>query len=371
MRTVADIDRWNAAIVQPSIKLATEVVLLRTDGSSEVLPVSDGNVVQDATAAVRGSADITVPGEDWVPHDATDDLAPYGNEIQPYRGIVYPDNTRELVSLGIYGIRTTSDVSSGSEVSTSLTCLDRSQRLIDAYIEDPLQIAAGTPIGEAILSVAQGGWSDVPYDSNLPTATALTLPKVVAAEGDDRWELIQGLASAIGMVVYFDSFGKLTLRTYSAAGVVASVTDGEGGVLIEVSRDWTQDDAFNKVIVTGENTSTSAVYRGVATDDDPNSPTRYGGPFGQKPRFWSSPYVGSNDAAQDAATSILAQELGTLASVSFQQVPNPALEPEDTVYVRREVAGVNENHILDSVAIELGPEGSMDCVTRQRTIVSV
>jgi hypothetical protein len=170
------------------------------------------------------------------------------------------------------------------------------------------------------------------------------------------------------MVLYFDGDGILTLRPYADAGVVATLSEGEGGVLLSATRGWSRTNAFNRVVATGENTDSSAVYRAVATDDNALSPTYYFGDFGKVPRFYDSPYIGSNDQAQDAANAILAQELGTAANVSFGIVPNPALEPEDTVYVKRERAGIDERHIIDSLSIGLGASESMSGTTRERLV---
>lgn len=360
-------DRWLPAITG-SHRVATIARVFDPVGDWTDVPLVEGTVTLDATAAVRGRCDLTVEDADWLPVGTDDRLAPYGSEINLRRGVVFPDGSTETVSLGWFGIEDTEITDDGSGVGVRVTGLDRAERLSKAKFEDTFQVLSGTPFPEAILDLAQAVWVDVPYDPDLLSASAISIGRNITAQpGDDRWEFMQGLATALGMTLFFDGDGQLCLRRYAPDGVVAEVTDGEDGVLVSVSRAWSRTTAFNRVIVTGENTDT-AVFRGVATDDNPASPTYFYGPFGQVPRFWSSPDIYSDDQAEDAARSILDQEIGTAATVQFGMVPNPALEPEDTVHVRRTVAGVDENHVLDQVTIGLGATEEMSCQTRERLV---
>lgn len=363
MRNVSP--EW-ASIIAREHRVATLARVHSPDGSVADLPITDGSVTLESTTAIRGRCSVTLNGLDWVPTDATDRLAPYGAELELGRGVFHDDGSEEIVPLGWFGVETVDVEDDGLTVVVS--GLDRANRMSLAKFEDPILIPGGTVISEAILFLAQAAWPDVPYDPDLPGMTSSTLPAIQAAEGDDRWEVMQGMATAMGMVLFFDGDGLLTLRPYADAGRVAEFVEGDGGLLISASRNWSRTDAHNKWIVTGENTDEDEVYRGVAVDDDPLSPTNYNGDFGKCPDFWSSPYVASDEQAQDAAESRKAQEIGTASNVSFGSVPNPALEPEDTIFVKRERAGINEEHILDSVTIGLAATESMSCTTRERTV---
>ncbi|MGH3029286.1 MAG: DUF5047 domain-containing protein [Gaiellaceae bacterium] len=126
----------------------------------------------------------------------------------------------------------------------------------------------------------------------------------------------------------------LTLVDDGSLGIVP--LDPTGGTLLETGKQWSRQGAFNRVIVTGESTSTdTAPPRAVATDDDPNSPTYYFGPFGKVPRFYSSEFITTAEQAADAAAGILANELGTTQQVSFGAVADPTLEPSDLVRLAR------------------------------------
>lgn len=363
-------DRWASSINKPH-RLETKVTLLDTTGGETVLTPIAGQVTLDVTAAIRGRVDLTFAESSDVPVAVTDLLAPYGNEIKVERGLRYLDGTVELVPLGVFGIEDASTSDRGGELETRVSGLDRARRIERALFEQPLEIAAGSTASEIILSVVQGAYPDVSYAEGLESVSAAELPKVIAAEGEDRWAFAQGLAQAIGCVLYFDNQGVLTLRPYAPGESEAAVTLSEGDVLIEVERDWSREATYNRFIVTGENSDEDAVYRGVATDSNPASPTYYGGPFGAAPRFWSSPYIVSDEQAQDAAEAMLAQELGTLSSIAFQAVPNPALEPLDQIIIKRKRMGLTANAcVLDSVSIGLGPEDSMTGQTREVLVAS-
>jgi len=370
MRPVSS--NWAAGISQ-SYKLAVKAELILNQsgsGTSVDLPIQEGSITLDGKADIRGTMDITLEGDAWVPLTQPGGLSPYGNEVRISRGLTYPNGTTEYVTLGVFGIEDADVDDSGSDLRTVVSGLDRARRIQIAEFEEPYQIAAGTEIDSAILDCVQSCWPGVPYSTGFTSTTALTLPRVLAAEGDDRWAFVQGLAQSIGLALFFDGDGVLTLKAVGVSAPVASVVDGDGGVLTQASKSWSRESAFNRVIATGENTDSGAVYRAVATDDDPTSPTYYYGPFGQAPRFYNSPYIQSTAAAQDAANAILAQELGTSSSINFGMVPNPALEPGDTVYVRRDRAGVDGNHILDSVTIGLSAGDAMSATTREKLVNS-
>jgi hypothetical protein len=357
------------AAVSGSHRVATVARVHRADGTWDDIPVTEGSVTLDATAAVRGRCDIRVEGTDWVPTDSSDRLAPFGNEIELRRGLYLPDGSTETVGLGWFGIEDADITDDGAGAGTRVAALDRADRISKAKFEDVFQLASGTPFTTGIREIVEAVWVECPFMDGFDSVSSISIGRNITAQpGDDPWEFCQGLAVALGMSLFFDGDGVLTLRRYAEQGVVANLTEGSDGVLLTAARQWSRTNAFNRVIATGESTET-AVYRGVATDDNPLSPTYYYGPFGKCPRFYSSPDIYSDAQAQDAADAILAQEIGAASTVSFGLVPNPALEPEDTVRVTRGSVGVDENHVIDSVTVGLAATEQMSGVTRERLVL--
>lgn len=353
--------------------LATLVEVLVDGLVVDVLTdVTNGEVTLDAGAASRGRLTLDVVGtDDLIPTAFTDSLAPNGTELRVSRGIEFADRT-ELVRLGIYRIDRTSTTSDASEVH--IEALDRSGRYIDAAFEEAGQVASGTSPTGAIFQVL------LPVEPNLSpnnntarfASTEVLLPALAFEEGQDRWAFCQGIATAIGCELYHDRNGVLVLRPIPVgADPVATIAEGEGGVLLGAERDWDRSPVYNRIIVTGENTSNPTTPpRGVATDDDPRSPTYYFGRFGQKPYFWSSSYISTDVQAADAASGILARTTGEPDVISFGAIVDPAREPGDVIELTRERLGlVHEAHVLDTVSIPLSSDGEMSGTTRATSVL--
>jgi hypothetical protein len=351
--------------------------LLRTAAGVETeLPtVTAGSVSCDQGAAIRRTLDLTVMDDpddptliDLIPDSPSALLTPYGNEIDVQRGLYYPDGTVEYVRLGMFRISAVEVADTGEALELKVTGADRAARLIDARFEDTALLQSGLNIRDVLITVLQAGYPDLPYNfASFSGVTSSITPGWNA--GDDRWAWCQSLATAFGMELFFDADGTCTLRPISQAssGSVAwELSDGEDGNLLTVSRRWHREGTYNRVIATGESTDPAvAPARGVATDTTPTSPTYYFGPFGKTPRFYSSPFISTAQAAADAAAAILSGELGTTQEINFSATVNPALEVGDVVRINRERIGItDEDHVLERLTIPLSAEASMSGTTR-------
>jgi hypothetical protein len=363
VRTVSA--EWEAALAAP-YELATRLTVIEGDGTeTELTSGLEGAVTLDATSAIRGRVDLTFITEDLdlIPRVPTDLLAPYGNEIRVERGITYADGDTELVSLGVFGIYEVSINDTGSALDVRIIGMDRSKRVADARFEGPYSIASGTSAITALLAVITAAYPQV--DTSIEVPTLLTLPSMIAEEGDDRWSFALSIAAAIGMELYFDGDGALALRPIPGGAAVAEIVEGEGGTLLSAQRSWNREGTYNGVIATGENVSAEAApVRGSAVDLDPDSPTYWYGAFGRVTRFYSSPFLTTDAQAADAAAAILAQEKGTTQQVEFSALPNPALEPGDVVRLTRERVGIDEDGVIESLTIPLDAAGVMSGRTR-------
>lgn len=377
MRPVSD--RWADAIRTPH-RIAVRATLL--DGSTETpLPtVTEGSVTLDANAAIRGRLDLTVVDDpddetltlEIVPDAATSPLAPYGNEVKVERGLYYPDGTEEMVTLGIFRIDETETVDTADGLAVRITGYDRSARVIDGRFEQAGQIAAGTGYVAAILATVQAVYPFVVY--NLASSPFTHISPRAWEAGGDRWAFAQGIASDLGMELYFDGDGTLILRpvpTALAANAVLSIAEGEDGVLLSASRRWTRQGAYNKIIASGESSNPDVPpVQGSAADMNPLSPTYFYGRFGQVPAFYVSQHLETVAMCNDAAAAQLARQIGTTQQISFGMIPNPALEPSDVVYVKRARAGIGEDetygeaHVIDTLTIPLTADQPITGTTR-------
>ena len=330
----------------------------------EGVAATAGQVSYDRTAERLARCSVTVADPLRVPVASDDVLTPFGYELKLWRGIVLPTGT-EYVPLGVFPIQ--SSQVDGVTLVSSLTCEDRSRLVSDARFEDDYQIAAGTNYATAIEDLISDGVTGLDY--NL-TPTSYTTPLLTFAAQSDRWSAAQQMAKSIGMEILFDGNGVCVTRPEPSfeASPVASIAEGVNLTNLAVALD--RSTAYNRVIATSNNASGGDVYRGVATDDDPQSPTYYFGPFGKKPRFYSSEFIASDNQASSAAAAILAANLGVARSINFEAVPDPRLECSDVVQITRTAFDVDDLHIIDSMTIGLGADTAMTAISRTQQVAS-
>lgn len=349
----------------------TVVVVQVLDGVTgqilrEITTVENGGVTLDASAAIRGRCDITLIDDgfqDLIPATPRDMLAPYGNELRIGRGVRFPDGTAEAVSLGVFRMRQVATEDIGSAATIHITGLDRWSRLVDARFEAMYVVPGGTNVITAIRNIAQDAWPGIPTDLG---TTNYTTPQRIAERGTDRDAIMQDLARSIGSELYFDGTGTLVRRPIALATDNSRwiITEGDGGALLSAGRAWDSERVYNKVIASGEPLDDTPPVCAEAWDDNPMSPTYYHGPFGKRPRFYVSQMLTSTQQAADAAAGILAGAIGTSQQVSFEQLVDPTMEPGKVVQIMRERLGLEEKHVLDTLAIPLDARETMTARTR-------
>jgi len=332
------------------------------------IAVSAGTITRDRRAGQYGRVTGLVVNEpDLVPTTPASELGPAGFEVQLWRGVRFPNGDEELVPLGIFPIQ---DAAVDDEsLSTTIEGIDRSQRISDAKLETDRTYAAGTFLGLQLVVLCLEVIPGLLFDVDGATGDEAS-PLVAFPAQSDRWtDIVMKVSQARGWEAYFDGVGKFILRdepSLLTSEPVAEISEGESGVLLTASLAWTRRHSFNRAIVTGSNAAATATFRGVATDNDPASPSYYFGRFGPKPYFVNSPLVTSNASAAKAAKAILVAKQGVAKSLSFGAIPNPAIEPGDVVTVRRARLTLDEPVIVDTITIGLGPEDSMSCEVRSR-----
>lgn len=355
-----------------------EQTITATDGEDN--KVLSGSVTLDSDAGARGRISLTVAGiGDMVPTDAASLLNVYGNEIRGYRGIKTAADTY-LVPLGVFLIdrSTASDPNDGGTVVT-VSGRDRAGSFIspEGGFEAAGQVASGTEAGQAMVDILLEADPDLDYDADAFAALVVPLPLVNFEEGGDRWGFVSGIATACGHELFFDRTGRATIQPIPQAtedSWVADISDGEGGTLLSIERDWDRSRVINRWTVTGQNPSndvSSAVPRGVAVDDNSASPTYYygqntsGKTFGRRSNSYDNSFITDSTQAADAARGLLARTIGAPDSISLSAICDPARSPSDVVNVERSRVGLNGAvHILDQVEIPLDPEGEMTLSTR-------
>lgn len=338
-----------------------------TSGTYPNLPISGGEVAVDGTSQVRRTATLTVHPAYW-PATVTDLLAPFGSEALIEYGIVLPSGVTEWVPLGRFSLDSTSrqrPLSGDGAVAVKL--VDRSQRVAEDRFEAPIQTVSGATVVAEIRRLIQDSIGTG------VTVTDLTGSTQVAAQVEidrERWkDGVEALADSIGAEVFFDVTGNGVIRlqpTLANSPVWTITTSATDSILLTATDTLTREGVYNKVVASGQRSDgTPPVYAAVA-DTDPTSPTLYGGPFGKKPRFYSSAFLTTVPQCTAAASALLERVRGTGVQIQLEQLVNPALDAGDVITVVQ--AGGTTTHIIDKVNIPLGPDGTQKIETRSNDL---
>lgn len=352
---------WAAAVTQPHRVVTRVDVLYGGDTIASDLAVTAGTVTMNRGSQIRGRIDLTLAEPLLLPNDASDPLAPFGAELVVQRGIRLPDGTEWLVPWGVFGIQT-SRADRRTKV-TDLSGLDRFQAVADAGLDAELTITAGTNTVAAIQTLLLAALPSLTFRA---VETTITTPAIVIPLDADPVAKAIELAQSCGCEVYMAHDGVCEIALEPVADdPVAVISEGAGGVLVDLAVNLDRADAVNQVTVTGNNSTNAAKVQGTATDLNPLSPTAWDGPFGRKPLRVSSTLAASNAGALAEAQARLARSSGVPMQIEFQAVPNPALVCSDAItLVATDL--VNAVHVLDEIVMPLAADGgAVRCRTRK------
>lgn len=315
-------------------------------------------------------------GTQIVPTGPDSLLAPYGNELRVWSGMVFPDKTEEYVPVGT--LRITKIVAKYPYVTVTLN--DRAWIVQGAALEDSYTIPAGTNYSEAIQALLVAAYPQATYD--IPVVSDAT-PLIVIDAFEDPWKHLQDMAVAVGHQLFFTPMGVCVMRpeqdfvdldpvwTYDGkpnANIPYDPNDWANLALYDQEHTWDTEGVFNAVVAIGENASNSVPARGIAYDTDPTSPTLYGGRFGKRLTPVSNSLLTSNGQAEVFARTTLQGMVGLAESLTIPAIPHPALECDDSIKVIRPELGINTIHQIDHLTVPLR-RGTQTIDTRLRRSV--
>jgi uncharacterized protein DUF5047 len=332
------------------------------DPTPVTVPIEEGRVTCDRTSQVRRAGHVAIPWSLRAGEDLGLDLRtlPLGGYATLWRGVRYSDGSTEDVKLGV--LRVESVTWRTPEGSASLELADRMAQVRDEPFTVPLAVV-GMRAADAAIAVVQPV-----FGASVSYAKPNDPPSVM---GDtvftgQRTEALTTLEQAGNGESYFDADGGFVYDVRAGEGdPVWTVDAGQDGVMIEAEESLDRTGVYNGVLVTGQDTATQAPVYGLATDDDPASPTRWGGPFGHVAMLATS-QVGTAAEAQANAQSLLGLRLKLTRNLTVTAAPNPALEAGDIIAVVFP-DGRTEEHLIDSVTVDLAT-GAQAIGTRSRFV---
>ncbi|WPO74035.1 DUF5047 domain-containing protein [Streptomyces sp. KN37] len=339
--------------------MATRVQLFLTDGRVVDLDHTGGSVTVDRGQAIRRTCTVTCADPSLIPRTPTDQLATYGARLRVARGVEYGDGTSELVPLGVFRLDSVDgDVTDGpvNLQGKGLECAVADDKFTEPYR------ATGTVVG-AVTALIQ---RSLPEADVLSTITDTPIGSRTFDVEADPWAGAQEIAAAAGAEVYTNADGVFVIATLPdllTTEPIWAIEAVEGGVYISGNRAMSSDDVYNGVLARGENTSDDAPpVSALVVDNDASSPTYWGGPFGRRPKFYSSSTLTTVNACTQAAGLELAKAKAPNASGDISSLPNPALEPGDVLRVTHP-DGSRELHQVASFSVPLDEGGDFPIMT--------
>jgi hypothetical protein len=352
-------DRFLARLAE-SHNPVTLVQLFLTDGRVVEIPHTGGSVTADRGQATRRTCTVTCPDPSLIPRVPADELAAYGARLRISRGVEYGNpNDVELVPLGVFRLDSADgDVSEGP---VTLQGKDLSAIIADDKFTAPYRVT-----GTVVSGISELILRSIPDAEIVSQITDIPIGSRTFDVEGDPWAGVQEIAAAAGAECYPDADGVFRIAVLPdllTTTPVWAIEAVEGGVYIKASRGMSSDGVKNGWLARGENTSDNvAPVSYLATDNDPNSPTYWGGKFGRRPGFHSSSTLITTAACQNAATLKLAQAKAPNATGDISSLPNPALEPGDVLRVTHE-DGSRELHQVAAFTVPLDLGGDFPIST--------
>jgi hypothetical protein len=347
------------ASVRESHRVSSAATIYPVEGPPVAASIISGSLRLDRSARVRRSGSIVCA------FDLEDDLdfvreLPFGGYVKLERGLLYPDGRLERPTLAYLRVNTVSW--SELEGQVTLELADRMAQVQDDVFRSPW--APRTTATQAIVDAVYAVFKDsIGYHVSTDPGTEPVLTDSVFES--DRAQAIGDLASSVAATAYFDAAGDFVLEPDpvdpSTVEPVWTYDVGEAGNLEEVQENLDRSAVRNGVALKGQSKAANPPYYTLVSDDDPSSPTRWGGPFGKVALLVNLSAMQTKKQAKDTGASLLNLRLGLARTITFRGVPMPALEPDDVILVRY-LNGRNEQLRVASMTMPLDVTNTMEIV---------
>lgn len=293
------------------------------------VPVKAGSVTWTTSQQVQGTLSLTVPrigavsqdegARDWTPLAPDSPLATMGQVLHVQVTVASLVSTdRWDIPLGRFLI-TQWEVGATDIRITGKSLL---QHLEDDRLTSPTVPYSGGTLASELRRLVGGHMGIIVSD-------ALTnRPCPSMSWGESRIDAIYEIADAWparlregpdGVLYVLPPVPAITERPEK------SLTDGEAGTVIGVTRQGSRAGIFNRIVARGQEQDDAGQPRFQAIIDQTTGPLRTSGPYGIVTKFFSSPLITSKQAALNSATTMLATSVRQKTTVPVTHTPNPTL----------------------------------------------
>lgn len=298
---------------------------------AESVPVLSGRLTATAAQQVPERLSFSVPrwdGRDWYPGDDVEHpLARYGQQV--VLAIVMTSavtGVQHETHLGRYAIQSWKYSTSSGHIDVEAVGL--LQIAADDRLPSPLA-PVGTLASELRRLLPVG--LSAAIDPALPNRAC---PKSMEW-ADDRIGALYEIADAWPARLRVDQWGQVAVLPAlpDVPTPVVRLVDGEGGTVVETTREDTRDNAYNRVVVRASQTDAPDKAPIQAVVDQTTGPMRVGGPYRTVTRYWSSPLIETAAQARASGRTMLANSLRPSRTVPVTAAPDPRIELDDAVEV--------------------------------------
>lgn len=293
------------------------------------VPVKAGSVTWTTSQQVQGTLSLTVPrigavsqdegARDWTPLAPDSPLAAMGQVLHVQVTVASLVSTdRWDIPLGRFLI-TQWEVGATDIRITGKSLL---QHLEDDRLTSPTVPYSGGTLASELRRLVGGHMGVIVSD-------ALTnRPCPSMSWGESRIDAIYEIADAWparlregpdGVLYVLPPVPAITERPEK------SLTDGDAGTVIGVTRQGSRAGIFNRIVARGQEQDDAGQPRFQAIIDQTTGPLRTSGPYGIVTKFFSSPLITSKQAALNSATTMLATSVRQKTTVPVTHTPNPTL----------------------------------------------
>jgi hypothetical protein len=336
------------------------------------IAISSFSVTVDRRSSTRRAAQVTIVNEDLLDEliAGGSSLEPYGSEVRLRVGFVKPDGNDVLIPVGRFQIEElTWDA---DEASIEMSLFDRSQILNRSSFGVHID-ASGKQANDFIQDVVSDLVPYAAFIDEVPDGNLIRLPGGTTYRAG-MLAAVEEAAKAMAAEFYFDVNGSAKIIPVPYLDTLTfeseydwKVDAGETGVLISYNRKISRRDTYNKIHVYGAPAQQNVKQPyGFAVDDNPASPTYYGGRFGKADKRIERQELTSDGQCRTFALSELRNSIGLSKSLSLSGLSNPALDAGDTIRVEYP-SGLFELHLIDSLTFD--HTGAMQIETRVRQTV--
>ena len=293
------------------------------------VPVKAGSVTWTTSQQVQGTLSLTVPrigavsqdegARDWTPLAPDSPLATMGQVLHVQVTVA------SLVSTDRWDIPLGRFLITQWEVgATDIRITGKSlfQHLEDDRLTSPTVPYSGGTLASELRRLVGGHMGVIVSD-------ALTnRPCPSMSWGESRIDAIYEIADAWparlregpdGVLYVLPPVPAITERPET------TLTDGEAGTVIGVTRQGSRAGIFNRIVARGQEQDDAGQPRFQAIIDQTTGPLRTSGPYGIVTKFFSSPLITSKQAALNSATTMLATSVRQKTTVPVTHTPNPTL----------------------------------------------